>query len=85
MLSPNRPAKRNVIDILVGSAAMLVATCFVASSAMAFTCDDVRSLSTAQQDYWAKRLHISMQDRHRLWIACYRNYRPGPQAQLVFR
>lgn len=39
------------------------------------TCDDVRRLSPAEQNYWSERLNLSAEQRHRIYIACYQNYR----------
>lgn len=44
--------------------------------AAAFTCEDVRNLSTDQQNYWSQRLHLSSLQRHLIWVACYQNYHP---------
>ena len=54
--------------------------------ARAVTCEDVRHLSSAEQDYWSKRLNLSGEQRHQIWVACYRDYHPqrGPE-QLVQR
>jgi hypothetical protein len=68
------------------SAALLLISAFgVSSPAQAFTCDDVRHLTFAEQNYYAKMLHISAVERRQIWTACYRNYRPGLQAQLIRR
>ncbi|MGP8233716.1 MAG: hypothetical protein ACLQL2_13845 [Methylovirgula sp.] len=76
----------NIANICGGIAAALISVSILSSSAMAFTCDDVRGLSHAEQDYWAKRLSISTAERRQIWLACYRDYRPGlQQAQLVRR
>ncbi len=86
MLSTNRKLKLNITNICGGFAAALVSITILSSSAMAFTCDDVRGLSRAEQDYWVKRLNISVTERRQIWAACYRDYRPGLQsAQLVRR
>ncbi len=52
--------------------------------ANAFTCEDVRGLSTQQQNYWSKRLHLSSTERHLIWVACYRDYH-SPTTELVRR
>lgn len=52
------------------------------------TCDDVRSLSHAEQEYWSARLNLSAEQRHRIYVACYQNYHPqrghdiGPVANI---
>ena len=85
MLSIIGRSEKNIINKLVSAAILLISIFVASSSAMAFTCDDVRSLSSAEQDYWAKRLGVTPTERHRIWVACYRDYRPGLQAQLVRR
>jgi hypothetical protein len=45
-----------------------------ASPARAFTCEDVRRLTSAQQNYYAKLFHIGAAERHQIWVACYVNY-----------
>ncbi|MDR3408307.1 MAG: hypothetical protein P4L68_07400 [Methylovirgula sp.] len=85
MLSANRKLTLNITKICGALAAALVSITILSSSAMAFTCDDVRGLSRAEQDYWVKRLNISTTERRQIWGACYRDYRPGLQAQLVRR
>lgn len=47
--------------------------------ARAFTCDDVRGLSTAEQDYWSKQLMLSSMQRRLIYVACYQNYRARTQ------
>jgi hypothetical protein len=37
----------------------------------AVTCEDVRSLSRAEQEYWAKRLNLTQAQRVQIWRACY--------------
>jgi hypothetical protein len=61
---------RNILALLILSMTALATS----MPANAFTCDDVRGLSTAQQNYWSKRLHLSSEQRHIIWVACYRNY-----------
>jgi hypothetical protein len=53
-----------------------IATFLGSMPARAFTCEDVRGLSTAEQNYWSKQLNLSSTQRHLIWVACYRNYRP---------
>jgi hypothetical protein len=85
MLSAIQSKKKNIVNHLAVAGALLISGCVLSSSAMAFTCDDVRGLSTAEQNFWAKRLGITQAERHHIWVACYRDYRPGLQAQLVRR
>ena len=63
-------------------ATMLI--CLTASRVCAFTCEDVRSLSTAQQNYWSQRLHLSASQRHVIWVACYQKYR-APELRVAHR
>ena len=42
---------------------------------LAFTCDDVRALTHAEQTYWSKQLNLTVDQRHRIWVECY-----GPAA-----
>lgn len=44
--------------------------------AYAVSCEDVRKLSSAEQDYWSKQFNLTHEQRHRIWVACYRDYRP---------
>ena len=55
--------------------------------ARAVTCEDVRHLSSAEQDYWSKRLNLSGEQRHRIWVACYRDYHSerASREELVLR
>jgi hypothetical protein len=57
---------------LFGAIATLWLTTY---SAHAFTCEDVRRLTAAQQNYYATLFHISAPQRHQIWVACYLNYR----------
>jgi hypothetical protein len=43
----------------------------------AVTCEDVRSLSRAEQDFWSKRLNLTREQRHQIWRACYGRFRSG--------
>jgi hypothetical protein len=53
-------------------------------SAQAFTCEDVRSLTKEQQNYWSQRLQLSASQRHAIWVACYQKYR-GVQLRVAHR
>lgn len=64
--------------------AVSIATCVVSLPAHAFTCEDVRGLSKAQQDYWSKRLNLTSEQRHRIWVACYSDYHPGNETRQAF-
>ncbi len=48
-----------------------------AQSFQGVTCDDVRRLSTAEQNYWSARLNLSAEQRHRIYVACYQNQTGG--------
>jgi hypothetical protein len=85
MLSKIDPTIKINIKNFAGAALLLVFACAISSSALAFTCDDVRHLTFAEQNYYAKLLHISAVQRRQIWTACYRDYRPGLQAQLIRR
>jgi hypothetical protein len=72
----NKSRYPNKIAILLS----LALSAFLGSvPAHAFTCDDVRGLSTAEQDYWSKQLQLSSAQRRLIWVACYRDYRPRSQ------
>src|SRR5262245_12062803 len=82
MLSPVRDSFKNggrvmralsVLGLVI-SVGMLIN--FV-STAQACTCEDVRSLSRAEQEYWSKRLNLTREQRHEIWQACYKDYRRG--------
>lgn len=73
---------------LVNAAVLLtftIAIFFSSTRAHAFTCDDVRHLSAAEQNYWSKVLHLTSGQRHLIWVVCYRDYRPNSQQQIVRR
>lgn len=46
----------------------------LAQSYHGITCDDVRRLSSAEQNYWSQRLNLSSEQRHRIYVACYEKY-----------
>jgi hypothetical protein len=43
-------------------------------SAQAVTCEQVRSLTRAQQDYYAKKFGITAAQRQEIYLRCYKNY-----------
>jgi Spy/CpxP family protein refolding chaperone len=43
----------------------------LATPASAVTCDDVRALSPAQREYWAKRLGITSEQRQQIKAECF--------------
>jgi hypothetical protein len=51
----------------------------VSLPATALTCEMVRALSKAEQDYWSQRLALTSAQRHQIWLQCYR----GPPVQRV--
>jgi|HubBroStandDraft_6_1064221.scaffolds.fasta_scaffold2724838_1 Spy/CpxP family protein refolding chaperone len=55
--------------VLTAIAAVLVVASV--SSAHAVTCQDVRDLSAAEQDYWSARLNLTSAQRQQIWAACY--------------
>jgi hypothetical protein len=65
--------RSNNITILL---AVTVATFLGSMPARAFTCEDVRGLNTAEQNYWSKQLQLSSAQRHLIWVTCYRDYHP---------
>lgn len=70
---------RPLLAKVIASGLVLIVVSMVGlSPAVAVTCDDVRNLSVAQQDFWSKRLHLSSWQRHLIWLACYRDYRARP-------
>ncbi len=62
---------QRVASFFGASAVLWLAAC----PAYAFTCDDVRRLTSTQQNYYAKLFHIGTAERHQIWVACYVNYR----------
>jgi Spy/CpxP family protein refolding chaperone len=63
------------ISVKIVAAAVLIVGS--TSSARAVTCEDVRSLTRAEQDYWSKRLNLTREQRHQIWQACYGKFRSG--------
>jgi hypothetical protein len=37
----------------------------------AVSCEDVHSLTRAEQIYWSKRLKLTAEQQHRIWLECY--------------
>lgn len=65
-------------------ATAVAAVLSVASPASAVTCDDVRALSPAAREYWAKRLGITPEQRQQIKLACFggrKSLRRQQQAQ----
>jgi Spy/CpxP family protein refolding chaperone len=61
--------------ILFAAAALSIAAGTVPVEAV--TCEDVRSLSRAEQEYWSKQLNLTREQRHQIWQACYGRFRSG--------
>ena len=38
---------------------------------LAVSCEDVRSLTRAEQIYWSKRLKLTTEQKNRIWLECY--------------
>jgi hypothetical protein len=55
--------------VMVLTAIMI--TISAASPVHAVTCEDVRSLTRAEQEYWSKRLNLTAEQRYKIWRACY--------------
>ena len=55
--------------VLAAIAAVLIVASV--SSAQAVTCQDVRDLSAAEQDYWSARLNLTSAQRQQIRAACY--------------
>ena len=58
--------------LLVGCLAV-AATLACPLPAAAVTCEDVRALSKADQDYWSHLLGLTQAQRHQIWLECYRH------------
>jgi hypothetical protein len=66
---PLRAARR-----LAGGASLAAASVVLLMSAVpvfAVSCEDVRSLTRAEQIYWSKRLNLTPDQKHRIWLECY--------------
>jgi hypothetical protein len=71
---------RNLTALLI----LTLGALSISVPAQAFTCEDVRGLSTVEQNYWSKRLHLTSIERHLIWVACYRDY-SSPTPEFVRR
>ncbi len=80
---------RNMLSRPLSAAAlgaMAVAASLVSMPAHAVSCEDVRNLSPAEQDYWSKRLNLTAEQRHQIWLACYQGWqRPKLRENLARR
>jgi hypothetical protein len=74
-------SSKNIVALLVLSGATFLGS----MPARAFTCEDVRGLSTDEQNYWSKQLQLTSTQRRLIWVACYRDYRPNSQEQEIVR
>jgi len=69
-----------MIAIKTTLAAAMLGVGLAAAGAQSFqgiTCDDVRALSGAERTYWSKRLNLSADQRHLIYVTCYRHARGG--------
>jgi hypothetical protein len=59
--------------LAVGASFAASAIILLMSSApvLAVSCEDVRSLTRAEQIYWSKRLNLTAEQKHRIWLECY--------------
>jgi len=67
---------RKALAMFSVAACILGAAPTFAQSYHGVTCDQVRSLSRAEQNYWCARLKLTPQQRHRIYVACYLKYVP---------
>lgn len=79
---------RNMLSRPISAAAlgaMAVAASLVSMPAHAVSCEDVRNLSKAEQDYWSKRLNLTAEQRHRIWVACYQGWQQPKPEELAHK
>jgi Spy/CpxP family protein refolding chaperone len=65
------------VSLLAVTAAVLVAS---STPSLGITCDDVRGLTRAEQNYWSKQLNLTPDQRHRIWVECYSQ---TPSARVI--
>ena len=53
---------------LAAGAVVLLMSC---APVLAVSCEDVRSLTRAEQIYWAKRLNLTAEQKNRIRLECY--------------
>ena len=53
---------------LAAGAVVLLMSC---APVLAVSCEDVRSLTRAEQIYWSKRLKLTAEQKNRIWLECY--------------
>jgi hypothetical protein len=59
---------------LAGSASLAAGAVVLLMSSvpvLAVSCEDVRSLTRAEQIYWSKRLKLTAEQKNRIWLECY--------------
>jgi hypothetical protein len=67
-------------QFIVGVALLAATTAVLMVSSgpsLAVTCDDVRGLTRAEQNYWSKQLNLTPDQRHRIWVECYSTGAPA--------
>jgi len=79
--------RKNLLSRPISAAAfgaIAVTASVVSMPAFAVSCEDVRNLSAAEQDYWSKRLNLTEAQRHRIWVTCYQqNKKPAEPLELA--
>jgi len=68
--SPCAPTARRLAagaSLAAGAIVLLMSSAPV----LAVSCEDVRSLTRAEQIYWSKRLKLTAEQQHRIWLECY--------------
>jgi hypothetical protein len=67
------PCARGARRLAAGASLAAGAIILLMSSApvLAVSCEDVRSLTRAEQIYWSKRLKLTAGQQHRIWLECY--------------
>jgi hypothetical protein len=80
MLSNLKFEKLWCSNIAIALGAGFVAA-LVSLPAHAVTCEVVRGLSAAEQDYWSNLLRLTSEERRHIRVACYTNYHAKRQEQ----
>jgi hypothetical protein len=57
--------------LIVGCLALAGALACSLPAAAEVTCEDVRALSKADQEYWSQRLGLTQAQRHQIRVECY--------------
>jgi hypothetical protein len=63
-----------ILTLIIAMAAVLTVGL---SPVQALTCEDIRSLTKAEQAYWSKRLNLSAAQRHQIRVTCYKRHAPA--------